>query len=63
MTGDTQQAIFMMLVLPAPLGPSKPKHSPLLTEKSIESTATRSEYFLVRFVAVITSISVSKFSL
>ena len=41
-TGDTQVIIRVVVVLPAPLGPRKPKHSPSWTSKSIPSTAVRS---------------------
>ena len=38
-TGETQVIIRMVVVLPAPLGPRKPKHSPARTEKEMPSTA------------------------
>ena len=38
----------MVVVFPAPLGPRKPKVSPLLTSKSIPRTASSSPYFLVK---------------
>ncbi len=41
-TGDTQVIMRMVVVLPAPLGPRKPKHSPSWTSKSTPSTAVRS---------------------
>ena len=41
-TGETHVIMRMVLVLPAPFGPSRPKHSPSATEKSMPSTATSS---------------------
>ena len=41
-TGDTHVTILRVVVLPAPFGPRKPKHSPFSTLKSMPSTATRS---------------------
>src|SRR3954453_845225 len=38
----------MVVDLPAPLGPRKPKTSPEATSKSTPSTATRSSYVFVR---------------
>src|SRR4051794_20546037 len=38
----------MVVDLPAPLGPRKPKTSPAATSKSTPSTATRSSYVFVR---------------
>src|SRR3954454_3458433 len=46
-TGDTHPTIRIVLVLPAPFGPRKPKLSPLATSKSIASTAVKSSNFLV----------------
>src|SRR4051812_8603636 len=40
--------ISIVVVLPAPLGPSNPKHSPLATVRSSPSTATTSPYALRR---------------
>src|SRR5260221_8647130 len=42
------QRILMVVVLPAPLGPRKPKVSPLVTSKSMPRTAWTSPYCLVR---------------
>src|SRR3954453_10399499 len=41
-------SILMVVDLPAPLGPRKPKTSPEATSKSTPSTATRSSYVFVR---------------
>src|SRR6185437_5131899 len=38
--------ISIVVVLPAPLGPSRPKHSPDCTSRSIESTAMTFAYDL-----------------
>ena len=38
--GDTHPIIRIVVVLPAPLGPRKPKHSLVLTSKSIPRTAS-----------------------
>ncbi len=38
--GKKQLSIFMVVVLPAPLGPMKPSTSPLLTANETSSTAT-----------------------
>ena len=46
-TGDTQPTIRIVLVLPAPFGPRKPKLSPAATSKSMASTAVNSPNFLV----------------
>jgi hypothetical protein len=43
------QSMFIVVVLPAPLGPRKPKISPGETLKLMLSTAARSLYFLTRF--------------
>src|SRR5580658_8028800 len=40
--------ISMVVVLPAPLGPSRPKHSPRATSRSMPSTATTSSKALRR---------------
>ncbi len=37
--------ISSVVVLPAPLGPSMPKHSPRWTKKEMSSTAVRSAVF------------------
>ena len=47
MTGDTQAIIRIVLVLPAPLGPRKPKLSPGATSKSMASTAVKTPNRLV----------------
>src|SRR5262245_56036474 len=39
----------MVVVLPAPLGPRKPRISPFCTEKETPSTAVVRPYLLVRF--------------
>ena len=44
---DVAAKIRMMVDLPAPLGPNKPKDSPLATSKLTPSTAVRSPNFLV----------------
>ena len=46
-TGETQPIIRIVEVFPAPLGPRKPKASPLATSKSIASTAVISPNFFV----------------
>ena len=46
-TGDMHAIIRIVLVLPAPLGPRKPKLSPGATSKSIASTAVKSPNRLV----------------
>ena len=45
----TEVAPMMRIVvdLPAPFGPKKPKDSPFATSKSMPSTAMKSPYFLV----------------
>ena len=45
----------MVVVLPAPLGPSKPKISPSSTENETSSTATSEPYVLRRLATVITA--------
>src|SRR4030042_279465 len=40
-TGETQAIMRVVVVLPAPLGPSRPKHSPLETSKLMPSTAVK----------------------
>ena len=45
--------IRMVVDLPAPLGPSSPKDSPLATSKSMASTAVKSPYLLVNPRALI----------
>src|SRR3984957_5448320 len=44
--------ILIVVVLPAPLGPRKPKVSPLVTAKSMPRTASTSPYRLVSPLAV-----------
>ena len=39
--GMKQEMMRITVVLPAPFGPRKPKHSPFLMEKSMPSTARR----------------------
>src|SRR3990172_5431692 len=51
------QRILMVVVLPAPLGPRKPKSSPSSTEKEMLSTAVRDLNRFVRFCAVMIAIS------
>jgi hypothetical protein len=46
---DTQVKIRMVVVLPAPFGPKKPKVSPSPTEKLISLTAVREPNFLMRY--------------
>jgi hypothetical protein len=46
---DTPVKIRMVVVLPAPLGPKKPKVSPSPTEKLISLTAMREPNFLLRW--------------
>src|SRR5882672_4250722 len=41
--------ISTVVVLPAPFGPSRPKHSPAPTSRSSPSTAVTSPYFLTSF--------------
>src|SRR5262245_37240763 len=45
----------MAVVLPAPLGPMKPKTSPFCRFKSSDLTANSSPYFLVRSLVSITA--------
>src|SRR5258708_28607152 len=49
------QRILIVVVLPAPLGPRKPKVSPLVTSKSMPRTAWTSPYCLVRPETYITA--------
>ena len=49
------QRILMVVVLPAPFGPRKPKVSPRTTSKSIPRTASTSSYRLVRLETDITA--------
>jgi len=51
---DTAPIMRMVDDFPAPLGPSKPKDSPLVTSKLTASTAVLSPNFLVRSRAIIT---------
>src|SRR5262245_59122066 len=44
-----QVSIFMVVDLPAPFGPRKPRTSPALTSKSMRSTARARPYALVSF--------------
>src|SRR5512137_187634 len=46
-TGETQWIMRTVVVLPAPFGPRKPKHSPSSISNEMPSTAVRSPYFLV----------------
>jgi len=48
-------SIFIVVVLPAPLGPRKPKISPFFTENVILSTAVRSSNFFVKLFVLIMS--------
>jgi hypothetical protein len=52
-TGDTQWTIFIVVVLPAPFGPRKAKHSPSSMSNEIPFTATKSSYFLTKSRAII----------
>src|SRR5512137_317623 len=45
--GETQWIMRTVVVLPAPFGPRKPKHSPSWISKSMPATATKSPYFFV----------------
>src|SRR5579875_2416257 len=47
-TGDMHEIIRIVLVLPAPLGPRNPKHSPRAISKSTPSTAVKSPNRLQR---------------
>ncbi|VVB66618.1 Uncharacterised protein [Candidatus Gugararchaeum adminiculabundum] len=53
-------SIFMVVVLPAPFGPRKPKSSPFFMRRSMPSTAVKLPNFLVRPVQ---SIAYSVFSM
>src|SRR5947208_15582698 len=44
--GDELEIIFIVVVLPAPFGPRKPKHSFDLTVKSMPRTASNEPYSL-----------------
>src|SRR5918993_1749272 len=44
---DSPRSIRMVVVLPAPWGPSRPKTSPCWMVRSSESTAVKPPYFLV----------------
>jgi hypothetical protein len=46
----TPVRVLMVVVLPAPLGPKKPKSSPFFTSKLTLSTANNSPKYFVRFV-------------
>ena len=48
---ETAETIFMVDVLPAPLGPKKPKLSPAATSKSMAFTARNSPKSLVNWRA------------
>jgi hypothetical protein len=41
------ESMLMVVVLPAPFGPRKPKSSPVATEKEIPSTAVKLPNFLI----------------
>ena len=47
-------SIFIVVDLPAPLGPKRPIISPSFISKEILSTATKLPYFLQTFLTVIT---------
>src|SRR5512136_2544337 len=47
--GKMPVSMEMVVVLPAPLGPSRPKTSPSWTEKLMPLTASWPPYFLTRF--------------
>src|SRR4051794_32574330 len=59
LTGDTHPTIRIVLVLPAPFGPRKPKLSPVATSKSMPSTAVKSPNFLVSPRAWMSGVGVS----
>ena len=46
LTGETQWIMRTVVVLPAPFGPRKPKHSPSSMAKEMRSTAVNLPYFL-----------------
>src|ERR1043166_3002445 len=48
--GVSPSRISIVVVLPAPFGPSMPKHSPRLTSRSTPFTEGTSGYFLTRFL-------------
>src|SRR5574341_1798577 len=49
----TPHNIWIVVVLPAPSGPTSPKISPFFTSRLIPLTATFLPYFFVRLLAVI----------
>ena len=51
---ETAAIIFIVVDLPAPLGPNNPNDSPRCTSNEMPSTATNSSYFLTMFSARIT---------
>src|SRR5512140_1338435 len=53
------QRMLMVVVLPAPFGPRKPKTSPSSTSKEIVSTAVRDLNCLVRLLTLMMDISYS----
>src|SRR5688572_13516481 len=59
---DSPSSIRMVVVLPAPLGPSRPKTSPCWIVRSSESTAVKSPYLLVRPRARIAGAAVLDFA-
>src|SRR5690606_23078040 len=50
------RSMRMVVVLPAPLGPSNPKTSPAAMDRLIPFTAARSPYFFVSFLASISGV-------
>src|SRR5919201_2433879 len=53
------QSMEIVVDLPAPLGPRKPKISPACTSRSMPVTASRSPYFLTRPFASMTASAIS----
>jgi len=54
------ESIFIMVVFPAPFGPSSPKISPCMTSNDTRSTAVTDSNRLVRLVVVIAFIHHTK---
>src|SRR5687768_15471705 len=58
--GRNPVRIFIVVLLPAPLGPRKPTISPFSTSNEMSFTAVKEPYFLVRYWTLI--IGVEKFA-
>ena len=53
------ESIRRVVLLPAPLGPSRPNISPFLTSNEISSRATKSSNFFVRLSTLIMRVTLA----